>query len=202
MIYRKLTGLVVCGGLSSRMGTDKSRLVYHQKPQCYHVYEMLQQVCDEVYLSVNRRQAQSLLPGYQWLADEEAYARIGPIAALMTAMNALADTDFLLLGCDYPLLDTVVLKLFLDALDKDNMATAFYNPAAKVYEPLLAYYQGAAFTRIRERVALGQYSLQHFLKEINAGKYRPSDLSAIKSIDTEEEARVMMLYLENIRSTQ
>lgn len=202
MIRRKLTGLAVCGGLSSRMGTDKSRLIYHQKPQCYHVYEMLQQVCDEVYISANRRQAESLLPGYQWLADAEAYTGIGPMAALMTAMDAQEDSDFLLLGCDYPLLDTEAIKLFVDALDRSAMATAYYNQAAQVYEPLLAYYGGTAVSGLREMVALRQYSLQHFLKKNNASKYLPADISCIKSIDTEEESRAVLLYLEKNRSTQ
>lgn len=201
MNHRKLTGLAVCGGLSSRMGTDKSRLVYHQQPQCYHVYEMLQPVCDEVYLSVNRDQAQSLLPGYKSLTDDEAYAGIGPMAALMTAMDAVVDSDFLLLGCDYPLLDAGALKLFLDALDKTAIATAFYNPAAQVYEPLLAYYQGTAINTLKEMIARGQHSLQHFLKKNEAGKYLPPDIACIKSIDTESEARVLMLYLEKNRST-
>ncbi|MBK8495728.1 MAG: NTP transferase domain-containing protein [Chitinophagaceae bacterium] len=34
-------GLVLCGGNSSRMGTDKSMLQYYDKPQRYHVYDML-----------------------------------------------------------------------------------------------------------------------------------------------------------------
>ena len=36
-----LLGLVICGGRSTRMGTDKSRLVYYQKPQYEHVADLL-----------------------------------------------------------------------------------------------------------------------------------------------------------------
>ena len=46
----------MCGGKSSRMGTDKSRIIYHEKEQQYHVYEMLQLICEDVFISCNKEQ--------------------------------------------------------------------------------------------------------------------------------------------------
>ena len=55
-----LYGLIMCGGKSSRMGTDKSRIVYQQKEQQYHVYQMLQTFCEKVFISCNAEQGKTI----------------------------------------------------------------------------------------------------------------------------------------------
>ena len=48
-----LHGLVVCGGQSTRMGMDKSQLQYHGVPQREWLYELLQPLCEDVYISLS-----------------------------------------------------------------------------------------------------------------------------------------------------
>ena len=78
---KEIFGLVVCGGESSRMGMDKSLLVYHQKSQSYHMYEMLDLLCDKVFVSCNKKQASAIPDDYEKIIDLELYQNIGPIAA-------------------------------------------------------------------------------------------------------------------------
>jgi hypothetical protein len=69
-------GLVVCGGNSSRMGSDKSMLIYYEKPQRYHVYQMLQPFCEKVFISCNEKQATAIEDGYNILADDPSFKNI------------------------------------------------------------------------------------------------------------------------------
>src|SRR4051812_45814849 len=79
--YLKATiGLVACGGSSSRMGTDKSMLIYNTKPQRYHVYEMLQPFCEKVFISCKKEQSATVADGYDILTDDPVYNNIGPMA--------------------------------------------------------------------------------------------------------------------------
>ena len=184
---RELYGLVVCGGKSTRMGTDKSLINYHGKPQRYYVYEMLEWVCDKVFISCNRSQATSIIAPYQILADLPDLGHVGPMAALLTAFSAYPDKDFLVVGCDYPFVTTKDLKEFEKALDREQIASAFYNGEHEVYEPLLAYYSERSGTGIFRMYNDNQYSLQHFLKENNAEKYNPARPKHVVSIDTPED---------------
>ncbi|MDX1545013.1 MAG: NTP transferase domain-containing protein, partial [Christiangramia sp.] len=65
----KLYGLVLAGGKSSRMGMDKGDLKYHGKPQRDHLYEMLQEVCDEVFLSLRKDQEDAVKANFRTIAD-------------------------------------------------------------------------------------------------------------------------------------
>lgn len=187
----KLLGLVVCGGKSRRMGTDKSMLQYHFKPQCYHLYDMLESGCDQVLISCSSKQAAAIDKNYPTLSDQLAVEGIGPMAALLSAFHSYPGYDILFIGCDYPFLESEELKRFVAGIHRSE-PEAFYNLTYSVYEPLLAYYPASAFESIKRLHAEADYSLQHFLKEQDARKFNPFSLLTIKSIDTKED------YLEAV----
>ena len=97
-------GLVVCGGKSSRKGVDKSMLQYYNKPQRYHLYDMLGPFCEKVFISCNEDQWKNIDKDYSFLADDSLYINTGPIAALLSAFNRFPDKNILLTGCNYPFL--------------------------------------------------------------------------------------------------
>lgn len=183
----ELYGLVVCGGQSTRMGSDKSLIDYHGKPQRYYVYEMLEWICDKVFISCNRTQAEGVTKPYEILADLPVYDNIGPMAALLTAFDTFPDHDFLVVGCDYPYISNKDLKEFLKSLDSKTVASAFYQKENEIYEPLLAWYSRKSSTEFVTMFNKQQYSLQHFLREHDAGKYYPPRPKNIVSVDTPEE---------------
>ncbi len=185
-----ITGIVVCGGQSSRMGTDKCMLDYHGRPQWQYLYEMLQGLCADVRLSVNREQARRLPAGLSLLADLPVYEQAGPMAALLTAATLLPGHNLLLIDCDYPLLQAAELERFLHFINKGQPA-AFYNEVAQVYEPLLAYYPAAVIPAARTRFEQGNASLQALLSAQQADRYIPANLQCLTSADTPEQYQVI-----------
>lgn len=183
---QKPFGIVVCGGKSTRMGTDKSMLSYHGKPQLYHVYEMLEGLCEKVFISCNREQAGRISSPHQYLEDLPEFEEIGPMAAILTAFHIAKNHDFLVIGCDYPFLTPRELESFLLSIDKNHVATAFYNEEKSLYEPLLALYSSGAGEMIREMFDEGNYSLQSFLRNSSAGKFIGFKRESITSVDSPE----------------
>ncbi len=179
-------GLVVCGGQSSRMGTDKSLLLYHDKPQRYHLYDMLQPFCENVFISCNNEQAKNMEPGYDLLPDHPSYTGIGPMAALLSAFKEFPQKDILFIGCDYPLLNRVDLRQFA-VYCNTGTATAFYNEQENIYEPLLAWYPYSSAGVLNNMQKAGEYSLQHFLKASGAIKFTPGNKRCMTSINTHED---------------
>jgi len=190
-----LYGLVICGGESTRMGTDKSLLVYYQKPQHEHVADLLAPLCERVILCCNADQHKTFRTAYPKLTDLPQFAGAGPMSGLLTAFETFPGNDFLVAGCDYPYLTTDELANFLHNTDKDLPAAAFYNPNG-FYEPLLAWYSQSAEHALSNAFENGSRSLQRFLQTEQAGKYRPLFEKTMLSVDTMEDYRAVKQALD------
>lgn len=178
-------GLVMCGGQSSRMGTDKSMLQYYDKPQRYHVYDMLQPFCEKVFISCSKELPASFEKEYNFIQDSPDFGPIGPPAALLTAFSQYPGKNILFIGCDYPFLKADELVNFSSYCN--NEPAAFYNDTANIYEPVLAWYPHSCFAELKAMFEKKLFSLQQFLKNKNAIKYLPTGIESIKSVDTKDE---------------
>ncbi len=177
--------LVMCGGNSSRMGSDKSMLQYYDKPQRYHVYDMLLPFCEKVFIASNQDQANSIEAGYDFIPDDEAFRNIGPMGALLTAFAKYPGKHILLIGCDYPFLKASELEIFSKLCI--DVPASFYNIEAVIYESMLAWYPFTCFDELKRMYESKQFSLQQLLRKTDAIKYLPTDTNCIKSIDTAED---------------
>ena len=188
MMYM-LYGLVVCGGKSTRMGTDKSLLNYHGKPQREHLFEMLSSICEETYLSCNREQYPTIHPQYNPLQDDEDLGDIGPMAGVLTAFRRFPAVSFLVVGCDYPSLHTQDLQDLVSAYWEVGNSVAYYNFEARTVEPLLAVYHLYIADYLINNFKTEKYSLRSVLEEVSANKLLPFSPERLKSIDTSAEYR-------------
>lgn len=195
----KFTGLIMCGGSSTRMGTDKCLLLYRDKPQCYHLHDLLQGFCDSVFLSCSLRQAGIIEKKYPVMPDLPGYGGHGPVAGLLTAFHHFPGRDFLIVGCDYPLLSEKELSDFIQKSKRAGLATAFYNQDAGLYEPMLAWYSHRAAATLRDRFEQGLYSLQQFLQQVDAEKYEPKHPSVMVSIDTPASSKLTKSIIEKLK---
>lgn len=183
---KKLYGLVVCGGKSSRMGTDKGMLEYFGEPQRYHLYKLLEPICDKVFISCNKHQAVDIPNEYKKITDHEDYENIGPMASLLSAFKLYPDADFILLACDYPFINRTDMQQLADSRSNDQKAAVFFNPETGYSEPLLGIYQATCYKALMEEFNSNNYSLRFFLEKVNACKIAPRLPETIISIDTPE----------------
>lgn len=195
MLKENLTGLVVCGGRSGRMGTDKSKIIYHGKQQRYYLYEMLSQFCSNVYISCNEEQALYIDPEYNFIVDDAEYAETGPAAAMLSAIKKYPNENWLAVACDYPFIDENSLQSFLAIIKDDTVTAAFYSPEKKVYEPYLGFYSKESMEQLNLFFAGGNYSLNDFLKLMYAKKH-VADKEEIKNVNTPEEMKAAKQFLK------
>jgi molybdopterin-guanine dinucleotide biosynthesis protein A len=177
-------GLVLCAGKSTRMGSDKSLLSYHDRPQCYHGFDMLLPLCQKVFISCNDQQIGNFDELHPLMVDKTEFAGTGPIAGLLSAFGDYPGKNIMMIGCDYPYLTEDELRRFAAACLPGPHAAAFYNVTENVFDPVLGWYSHQCAGFLRERFLAGKFSLQHFLKDVGAYEYIPLDLLSMHSIDT------------------
>lgn len=82
-IQKKITGFVLAGGRSSRMGEDKGLMRLAGKPLVMHLVEQLQPCVDELVLIANHPEYMQF--GYRVV--EDMVAEIGPMGGSTRALR-------------------------------------------------------------------------------------------------------------------
>jgi molybdopterin-guanine dinucleotide biosynthesis protein A len=139
----KLYGLVLSGGKSTRMGTDKGLIQYHGVPQREYLYNLLNQVCEDTFISLREEQEAALTKEMQSIIDLNEFR--GPYNGLLSAHKKYPDAAWLVLACDLPLIDLDALKELISQRDITKQATAFALKENPLPEPLCAIWEPHAF---------------------------------------------------------
>ncbi len=181
-----MNGLILAGGHSSRMGQPKSLLNYHGKPQCQYLAELLQGLCAQVFISC-RPDQQILFEGYETILDSSNYGDIGPLNGVLSAFDRDKNSAWLVLGCDYPLLEKSDLEQLVRERNTTCVATVFVNPETRFPEPLHCIYEPKAGSLLLEWLQLDNESMRRFLEQALVQKVNPYHPECLKSVDTPEE---------------
>ncbi len=147
----KLNGLVLAGGKSMRMGTDKGALDYHGKPQREFMADVLNQFCEKTFLSV--RSDQNINSEYELLEDK--FVGLGPFGAILSAFQKKPNTAWLVVACDLPLLDEESLQFLVENRNTSQLATAFHNPETNFPEPLITIWEPKSYQVLLQFLAQG-----------------------------------------------
>jgi len=102
-----ISGAVLVGGKSRRMGRDKALLAVGGQPLLQRVVEALREVTDELLLvGVGAER-------YAWLggrAVDDLVPGGGPFAGVYTALSVARHSHCLVVACDMPFLNTDLLR--------------------------------------------------------------------------------------------
>jgi molybdopterin-guanine dinucleotide biosynthesis protein A len=186
MVPAPTYGLVLCGGDSSRMGSDKSLIAYYGKQQCYYLYDMLAPLCDKVFISCNAKQKPHYSTHYNIMTDAPKHEGLGPAAALLTAWGRYPYVNYLVAGCNYPFVKSTDLAALAAVGEEQNTGTALYNELERHYEPLVAWYPVEALKLMASLLSEGKNPLQQYFKTNRVEKVLPLHQKSIIHVDTPE----------------
>lgn len=149
----KIKGLILCGGYSTRMQEDKSKIAYHGMPQWQYLAQLLATLVPEVYISCRADQL-STFESYDHIIVDTVSAK-GPAAGILSAHEKEPDTAWLVVACDMPLLSTESIKYLLAHRDASKAATTFVSPVNHLAEPLITIWEPAALNVLKSNVENG-----------------------------------------------
>ncbi len=147
-----LYGLVLAGGKSQRMGKDKGQIDYHGKPQREFMADILNEICDETFLSV-RSSKNEAATDYPFL--EDTFYDLGPFGAIASAFRHRPNAAWLVIACDLPLLDLETLDFLVKNRNPSAIATAFNSPVNEFPEPLISIWEPSSYPILLQFLAQG-----------------------------------------------
>jgi len=164
----KITGVVLAGGRSTRMGWDKALLKLNGKPLIQHVAEALHAVFDDVIVSANRADYDFL--GLPMVRD--VYDNCGPLGGIHAALESARTPYIFTAPCDTPLLNSIIIETILADAGPDRIAI---GSTAERLQPLVGVYPVSCRSGLDEYLASGQRKVKNFLVTT---PYRPVRLDA------------------------
>jgi molybdopterin-guanine dinucleotide biosynthesis protein A len=150
-----LRGLVLAGGLSQRMQTDKGRLSYSPdgREQREVAASLLAEVCQDVFVSCRADQVAELPAGLQPLPD--TFLGLGPLGGILSALRKDPNAAWLVLACDLPFMNANTLRQLVAGRQPSRLATAFRSPSNDFPEPLITIFEPRAYPELLRFLGLG-----------------------------------------------
>jgi molybdopterin-guanine dinucleotide biosynthesis protein A len=169
-----MTGAILCGGQSSRMGKDKGLLKLEAKTWAQTAIDKMDVLSLPVVLSVNSAQYSeyaAIFPPGQLVKDNESLLLKGPLCGVLSIHLQYPSEDLFVLACDMPLLDPGLLKELLTYYTGHPSFDAFVYTNENEPEPLCGIYKAKGLAHIIDIYRAGQlsrHSMKFMLEHINS----------------------------------
>ncbi|MBP2045068.1 molybdenum cofactor guanylyltransferase [Methanobacterium aggregans] len=169
--------IILCGGMSTRMGQDKGSMLLEGKPMIFHVLETVADLVDEVVMVLRdekRVEAYKNLLGSMKM-DLKTDLKFcidmkmdeGPLVGILTGLTHIKSDKALVLPCDSPYISrTFILRMFqLSEVDEyDAVVPVSYDGRI---EPLHSIYKRSSIDLIHEILEDGFRDVRSLIKRSN-----------------------------------
>ncbi len=147
-----ITGIVIAGGKSSRMGYDKGLAKVGERNMIELVVQSLKKVCGKIIIISNTNAYDYLdFPVYPDLIKD-----CGPIGGIFTGLFQTTTDHNLIVACDMPFVSDKLLKAILKNSDNKQIVIPSVNG---LLEPLCGYYHKNILLEIKSLIDNKEFSV-------------------------------------------
>lgn len=165
-----MIALILAGGQSRRMGTDKALLDIDGLPLIQRIYQVASGCVERVYVVGPARS--SLPTDWQYLTESQPQQ--GPLIAFQQSLHQVTADWVLLLACDLPYLEVSTIQRWQQDLERLSDSAIAYlalhqsnKPSSlKTYEALCGFYRDRCLPSLDKFVANGGRSFQDWLATV------------------------------------
>lgn len=172
-------GLVLIGGKSTRMGRNKSELVYYKKPQKEHVKELLESCSLKTFYSVQASSEKE---------DEihDTFLNLGPFGGICSAFQKDPNSAWFVIATDVPFVNNELIQLLLQKRNPSKIATTVKGKNKEFPEPLITIYEPKAYGKLLAYLSQG-YSCPRKMLINSDVEIIEVDDNLIRNINTPED---------------
>jgi len=177
MNIKSVTGIVLAGGLSRRMGTDKSMISLNGRPMIEHAIEAIKPLCGQVVISSN--QCTYDFTGCEVWEDE--LPERAPIIGIYSCLKRSQTEVNILLSCDMPLMSTQMLQYLLEKSANSDITVPVHGD--HFIEPLCGIYKKSSLCILKEYIDKGNYRLNECIRSASAQLVKVDEKLPFYSVD-------------------
>ncbi len=186
----RVTGIVIAGGRSLRMGTDKALVELAGKPLAAWVLDALRSVTDDQLIVTRRKTGHGLSPFNVPVVVDRLEAR-GPLTGLHAGLKAAESDLCLVVACDMPLVRESLLVLLARSIGVFHAAIPYIGEGSPPkpgefstaheagIQPLLAAYRRRCIEPIEKLLRQGPVPTGALPAVIKARIVQPAEWRAV-----------------------
>ncbi|KJR99946.1 MAG: hypothetical protein VR68_07800 [Peptococcaceae bacterium BRH_c4a] len=140
----KISGIILAGGKSSRMGKNKALLEIDGLTLIERVAAIMSGVCSEIIIAGDSSGTLNKT-GYRSVPD--IYPGCGPLSGIHAGLSAARNQYSFIIACDMPFVDEKLMRKIIDQAEDSYEAVILKT--GKFYEPLFSLY-GKGYVRAAE----------------------------------------------------
>lgn len=172
-----ISGIILAGGRSSRMGQDKTLMSLHNETLIERTVKELQNVASEIIVASNDTSKYNL-PGLIEVPD--AFPGAGPLGGMHAGLTAVRHEYAFVVSCDMPLFSSELASYLLERRHGfDVVVPEIYG----CLEPLCAVYAKSCLAAIEKCLHAGIRQVFQFYPEVKVLKIGELELSTLGKID-------------------
>lgn len=181
---RDAAAVVLAGGASRRMGTDKAMLTINGRPMIQQIIDQIQPSFRKVYVSAGKKDLYGFT-GCEVIQD--ATPGEGPLAALASVLERSEyDLNFMT-PCDVPDTDQHLVAALMRGIGDADAAVPLSPDGRR--EPLFAVYRKSALPAIRAAIARGEKRIISFYDSVQVKDVFTDSTGWISNLNTSEDYR-------------
>ena len=186
------TAIILAGGDSQRMGSDKTNLLLGEQTLLQHVIANMQKIFPQVILSVRQPRPEIDLPQVcDGQANEGMSVGAGPLAGLAASLGFVTTPWAFVVACDMPFVEPSLVEML--AGYRSQYQAVVPNVQGHL-QPLTAFYSSKCLAVVRASLAGSDKSLRGMLKQLDVcyvdeGKLLAADpnLRSFFDLDTPQD---------------
>lgn len=176
-----VTGIILAGGKSTRMGQDKAFMQWKGKSFLQHVIDAALPICDAVIISGDQPELQNFgLPVINDLRKGE-----GPVTALTSCFRRVNTDVALVLSCDVPQIRPADLEHLINS-HQSEIDVSLYTYSGRQM-PLVAVYNRSAFSLFEEALLNEQRKLFDVLSKLDVQEVAFTGNHGLQNINTTKD---------------
>lgn len=156
-----LSGLLLAGGDSTRMGRDKTRVLFEGEPLASRVARALRECCENVTVASGDGLRMAWL-GWSQVAD--ALPEAGPLGGIVAGLEAAPTVLVAVVAADMPFASPAVFRLLASQWHGEDVVVPV---STRGLEPLHAVYTAAAAPALRAALEAGTRAVRDALAGLN-----------------------------------
>jgi molybdopterin-guanine dinucleotide biosynthesis protein A len=186
---QRTAAIVLAGGRSSRMGTEKALLPLAGRPLVAHVIARLRPQVADVFLSVNGEAARFAAFGCATIADALTDHRGGPLAGVAAGLRHAQSRGFTYLAsapCDAPFLSLdLVARLAAAITERSAPIAVAHSPRG--LEPRFALWRVDLAAVAEAALAAGEGSPRDLMGRLGASEVHFAESDSFANLNTPED---------------